>query len=67
MKGSERNKPCPCGSGKKAKYCLCWQIELAHDEALIEHRYREHTAEMIAKHGRTFHTALGVAGIIGAK
>ena len=26
MKGKERNKPCPCGSGKKYKTC-CGKIE----------------------------------------
>lgn len=42
MKGNERNMPCPCGSGKKRKVCLCWQIELAHEEALRENEYWEY-------------------------
>lgn len=41
MKGNNRNKPCSCGSGKKHKICLCWQIELAHEEALREYEYRK--------------------------
>ncbi len=41
MKGKERNKPCECGSGKKMKLCLCWQINEAHEEALIEEQWLE--------------------------
>lgn len=37
---NDRNKPCPCGSGKKRKLCLCWQIEAAHEEALREDDFR---------------------------
>lgn len=38
--GRDRNQPCPCGSDKKRKVCLCWQIEADHEEALLEHEYR---------------------------
>lgn len=37
---NDRNKPCHCGSGKKRKLCLCWQIEAAYEEALREEDFR---------------------------
>lgn len=35
MRGADRNKPCPCGSGAKAKHCRALHIED------IEAAYRE--------------------------
>lgn len=50
MKGSERNLPCECGSGTKAKRCLCRVIATAHEEALREAEWRswQPTAEQLA-------------------
>lgn len=40
-----RNKPCECGSGKKRKLCLCWQIEEAHEAAIREDEWRTKWAD----------------------
>ncbi len=42
MKGAERNKPCPCGSGEKAKHCPGPHL------AEIEAAYRENSEREIA-------------------
>ncbi len=42
MKGTERNQPCPCGSGRKAKHCPGPHL------ADIEAAYREKSEREIA-------------------
>lgn len=63
MKGNGRNKPCPCGSGKKHKVCLCWQIELAHEEALREHDFRKHC---VGRGSSKVFQAVAIANMINA-
>jgi len=62
-----RNKPCPCGSGKKRKLCLCWQIEEAHEEALRENEWRDKWAdpEYRERSLRLAGTMWGIAHMIG--
>lgn len=60
MKGSERNRPCPCGSGLKAKRCQGPHLEDI-EAAYEEHQWRE----WAAKHPIKGHSPLAIAAILG--
>lgn len=63
MKGTERNKPCRCGSGKKYKRC-CWYK--ADDERRVEDTVAEARFDR-EQRKRKARVALGLAAAMAFK